>query len=84
VGHRTSLNELFKLIKQCLSEKIEKSVNAEPINRDFRIGDVRHSLAGHHKAKMLFMYAPKVTVKEGLRRTTQRFLFRMMTPSMVA
>jgi len=38
----------------------------EPIYRDFRAGDVRHSLADIAKAKRLIGYQPQFSVKAGL------------------
>ena len=49
VGARTSLNELYKLISESLALHCELPI-AKLNNRDFRTGDVRHSLADISKA----------------------------------
>lgn len=59
-GERTSLNELWQSITSILGTSIQ------PGYRDFRQGDVKHSLASIAKAAQLIGYEPKVSVKEGL------------------
>ncbi len=65
-GERTTLNELYKLLQE--EVKLYKSdlVEKEPVYRDFRTGDVRHSLADISRAKTLLGYAPEYNVREGL------------------
>jgi UDP-N-acetylglucosamine 4-epimerase len=65
VGDRTTLNILFSLLSSNLSLY---GVNADnkPLYRDFRVGDVRHSLADISKAKSLLGYAPTQRIQEGL------------------
>ena len=41
--------------------------DAKPTYRDFRAGDVRHSLADVSKAARLLGYEPKFDVRQGLR-----------------
>ena len=65
VGDRTSLNELFDLIKYGLVENgIDPSVS--PIYQDFRSGDVRHSQADISKARNLLGYRPSHNISEGI------------------
>jgi UDP-N-acetylglucosamine 4-epimerase len=65
VGDRTTLNDLFALIKASLvSEGIK--VNVDPIYRDFRLGDVRHSQADISKAKQGLGYSPEFTISKGI------------------
>ena len=66
VNARTSLNELFLLIKEELSEQISSIKNAKPVYRDFRAGDVRHSQADISKATELLGYEPGYQIQEGL------------------
>jgi UDP-N-acetylglucosamine 4-epimerase len=66
VGGRTTLNELFSLIRDGLAEHRPKLASAEPIYADFRAGDVRHSLADISKARELLGYNPTRTVFAGL------------------
>ena len=65
-GQRTTLNELFVLIRDEVRRHKDVS-GAEPVHRDFRKGDVRHSLANIDKAKTKLGYAPRFDVRQGLR-----------------
>ena len=65
VGDRTSLNDLYKFIASSLKNHgIE--VSNEPVYRDFRTGDVRHSQADIGKAMQNLGYYPKFTISEGI------------------
>lgn len=65
VGERTSLNELYKLIAASLT--LHCQLPAANLNyRDFRAGDVRHSLASISKAQALLGYAPTVKIDAGI------------------
>jgi UDP-N-acetylglucosamine 4-epimerase len=65
-GDRTSLNQLFDYIKNRVVPLREELRNSKPIYRDFRAGDVLHSLADISKAKQLLGYAPAFSVGVGL------------------
>jgi len=65
-GDSTSLNELHKIIETGLIQRIEGLKKKKPIHRDFRIGDVLHSLADISKAKSLIHYQPSHNINEGL------------------
>ena len=68
-AHRqTTLNQLYQAIRLGLAEKsADPKIGAHtPIFRDFRPGDVRHSLADISKAKTLISYEPSHDVFEGL------------------
>lgn len=65
VGDRTTLNDLFGAIKDALI-KNEVNVSIEPIYRDFREGDVRHSQADISKAKNALGYSPEFRISEGI------------------
>lgn len=65
VGDRTTLNDLFSAIKVALKEN-EVSCDKEPVYREFRAGDVRHSQADITKIKKLLGYSPKYKIKEGV------------------
>jgi UDP-N-acetylglucosamine 4-epimerase len=54
--------------------------NIEPIHKDFRPGDVRHSLADIGKAKALLGYHPEYSVKQGLDRTAEWYIKNLATP----
>ncbi len=67
VGDRTELVELYSAIQELLSQRYSHIANATPVFRDFRAGDVRHSLADISKANQLLGYQPSHRIKEGLR-----------------
>lgn len=65
VGDRTTLNSLFELLRDNLAAHgVSKGV--QPIYRDFRAGDVRHSQADIGKARRLLAYAPTHRLREGI------------------
>lgn len=66
VGERTTLNGLFGMIRRLLRERHPGLDAKDPVYRDFRPGDVRHSLADIGKAARLLGYAPTHRVEEGL------------------
>lgn len=67
VGDRTTLNTLFALIRDEVALRLPERSTAKPVYRDFRAGDVRHSLAAIDKARTLLGYDPQFTVRDGLR-----------------
>jgi UDP-N-acetylglucosamine/UDP-N-acetylgalactosamine 4-epimerase len=66
VGDRTTLNDLFEAIRSTLESRFPHLKDFKPSYRDFRAGDVRHSLADISKAQTLLGYAPSHRIKEGL------------------
>ena len=74
VGEKTSLNELFALIREQVTPKVPRAATATPVHRDLRAGDVRHSLADVSKAQRLLGYEPEVRVREGLARSGAWYL----------
>jgi UDP-N-acetylglucosamine/UDP-N-acetyl-alpha-D-glucosaminouronate 4-epimerase len=66
VGRRTTLNELFKILQHHLVANDLTSPGQKPIYREFRAGDVRHSLADIGKARRLLGYAPEYRIEKGL------------------
>lgn len=65
VGNRTTLNDLFALIKAALVSN-DIVIKTKPIYRDFRAGDVRHSQADISKAKLNLGYSPEFTITQGI------------------
>ena len=65
VGQRTSLNQLFALIRDGL-EQHQLHYAREPVHADFRPGDVRHSLADIGKAGRLIGYQPTHDIAQGI------------------
>ena len=66
LNDRTSLNKLYKMIEDRLIQRMQGLEKKEPIYRDFRSGDVRHSKANIDKANRLLNYQPKYLISEGL------------------
>jgi len=66
LNDRTSLNKLYQMIEERLIQRTAGLEEKEPIYRDFRAGDVRHSQANIDKAQMLLGYQPKYMVSEGM------------------
>jgi UDP-N-acetylglucosamine 4-epimerase len=67
IGDRTTLNDLYAQIKSNLLPLYPDLQAAQPIYRDFRPGDVRHSLADISKAQRLLGYAPTQRIGQGLK-----------------
>jgi len=74
VGERTTLNQLFALIKENVVGRISAAEKVEPVHLDFRAGDVRHSLADIGKAKSLIGYDSGYSIDKGLERTAHWYL----------
>jgi len=73
VGDRTTLNILFNSLKDALGENgvvYEK----QPVYRDFRPGDVRHSQANISKAGDKLGYAPEYRIAEGIAKAMPWYL----------
>lgn len=73
VGDRTTLNDLFNAIKVALNESgvvYEK----EPIYREFRAGDVRHSQASIEKIKSFLDYQPNYKIGSGIELAVSWYL----------
>lgn len=73
-GERTSLNELFGLIKELVTEVMLKAKDVAPVYHEFRLGDVRHSLADIGKAARLIGYQPDFPVRQGLTQAAKWYL----------
>lgn len=65
VGDRTTLNELFFLLRGALySQGVDPAT--QPAYRNFREGDVRHSQADIQKAQSRIAYEPTHTIQQGI------------------
>ena len=65
-GERTTLNQLYRMIRDKASEFDNSIADIEPEYGPFREGDIPHSLASIDKAKRLLGYRPTHNVEEGL------------------
>ncbi len=68
-GERTTLDELFLLIRGLVARLRPAAGHVVPRHREFRRGDVRHSHADVSKARRLLRYSPTHSVRAGLART---------------
>lgn len=66
VGRRTTLSELFALIRAQVATTRPAAAAAEPLYEGFRAGDVRHSLADIAEARRCLGYEPTHFLEEGL------------------
>jgi len=73
MGDRTTLNELFALLRRNLVAH-GVSATTQPVYRDFRAGDLRHSQADIGKAQHLLGYAPAYRLAEGIAQTMPWYL----------
>ena len=69
VHDRTSLNELFKKLRQLLLKSEPHLSIADPQYRGFRRGDAMHTLADISSAKSLLGYQPTHSLEQGLELT---------------
>jgi UDP-N-acetylglucosamine 4-epimerase len=66
VNARTSLNQLFGMLREGLGRHYPYVKSLEPVHRDFRPGDVMHSQADIGKAQRLLGYEPTHSIEQGL------------------
>ncbi len=66
VGKRTTLNDLYKQLLRNLLPLYPHLEDIEPVYRDFRSGDILHSLADISKAQLLLGYEPTQLISQGL------------------
>ncbi len=77
VGDRTTLNDLFGLIRGELQRLVPELATPPPIHRDFRAGDVRHSQADIGKAARLLGYVPSHRLADGIRAAMPWYVRRL-------
>lgn len=73
VGDRTTLKQLFVLVRDNLVP-YGVPASTEPEYRDFRAGDVRHSLADITKAQRLLGYEPTHRIADGIQSATRWYV----------
>jgi UDP-N-acetylglucosamine 4-epimerase len=66
LNQRTTLNTLFELLRERLAPYYPHLKSFRPVHRDFREGDVRHSLANVSKASRRLGYRPTHRIDQGL------------------
>ena len=73
-GQETTLEELFFMIRACVSQKYPEVEMIKPKYRDFRPGDVRRSLADITRARDLLGYNPEFSVQDGLEKAADWYI----------
>ncbi|MBF0111793.1 MAG: Vi polysaccharide biosynthesis UDP-N-acetylglucosaminuronic acid C-4 epimerase TviC [Desulfamplus sp.] len=73
-GEQTTLNELFFMIRELVAQKYPEVMKIEPTYRDFRKGDVRHSLADISKASNFLGYKPIFSLSKGLDQAAKWYM----------
>jgi UDP-N-acetylglucosamine 4-epimerase len=73
-GERTTLNQLFQLIKDSLIPFKPHVQTIEPKHGPPRKGDIPHSLADITRARNLLGYEPTYDVKEGMKQTINWYI----------
>jgi len=66
LNERTTLNELFLLLRQMLSARRPELGDIKPVHAAFRVGDVEHSQADISLARELLSFAPTHNLRAGL------------------
>jgi UDP-N-acetylglucosamine/UDP-N-acetyl-alpha-D-glucosaminouronate 4-epimerase len=77
---KTTLNGLFEMIRSLLVPRFPHVRDLAATHREFRAGDVRASQADIGKAERLLGYRPAWRVKEGLARTINWYVTKLMAP----
>lgn len=67
LGDRTTLNQLYQMMRAELAPRFAHVAGHTPTYVDFRAGDVRHSQADIAKASTLLGYAPTHRIADGLK-----------------
>lgn len=73
-GGRETLNNLYSAIALQLKEKCPELNVKEPIYREFRAGDIRHSNANISLANSFLGYNPTHSLEEGLKESIRWYL----------
>ena len=73
-GERTTLNDLFLYIRERVAAHHPHVKDVEAVHREFRAGDVKHSLADISKAKKLLGYEPQYSIEAGLDEAAKWYL----------
>lgn len=67
LNERTSLNQLYHMMRELLQDRFPHLQGAQPQYKNFRAGDVRHSQADITRARESLGYAPTHDIAAGLR-----------------
>lgn len=76
LDERTTLNQLFQLLRDVLAETTPSLSDMSPTYGDFRAGDVRHSQADIGKARRLLGFRPTHRLREGVHAAMPWYISR--------
>jgi UDP-N-acetylglucosamine/UDP-N-acetylgalactosamine 4-epimerase len=79
-GETTTLNALYGLIRDCVASVKPQVKIHPPVYRDFRVGDVRNSLADISRGHNLLGYRPEYSVAEGLKKAMHWYASKPHSP----
>ena len=79
-GRRTTLNELYAIIRDQVQEKREFTL-PKPLYEDFRPGDIRDSVADVSKIQNHLAYVPTRSVAEGIGEAIDWYLANQSRPT---
>ena len=68
-GERTTLNELFRHLRDALAQRDPQIADIQPVHGPTRPGDIPHSLATIHKAERLLSYKAVIDIQAGILNT---------------
>ena len=80
LSDRTSLNQLYGMMRTLLQERFTHVLAHTPTYGPFRSGDVRHSQANIDKARHLLGYAPTHRIDAGLTQAMDWYVSRLGYP----
>lgn len=72
-GRTTTLNELYTIIRDQMVER-QGVTPPPPVIEDFRVGDIRHSVADVSRIRHSLGYTPTHTIPEGIREAISWYL----------
>ena len=79
LNDRTSLNELYQIMQDRLIKRKEGLEKKDPVYKDFRAGDVRHSKADIRKAQTLVGYEPEYIISKGMDEAMDWYVSNLKT-----
>jgi UDP-N-acetylglucosamine 4-epimerase len=77
LNDRTTLNQLYAMMCELLSDKFPHLKDHKPEYVGFRAGDVRHSQADISKANTLLGYEPTHRISEGLKQAMDWYVLHL-------
>jgi len=82
-GKKTSLIQLFKIIRDEISQYKPEVKSIKPIYGPFRKGDIRHSFADISRAKELLGYNRQFDLKTGMAECLKWYIHNLITHSLI-